>query len=153
MWRLSFYPPPPPLGIHLPPPPCPLRRKNGPWSLRISCLRRHDDGGRPWSSWPLSRPSSSAPCRALGPASSLEAGRPVLQVAGPDSRSAPPSLPSPKHFPKGMRIKHMNCQHTMTYRTCWAGQLVPAVLGGVRPRFAGLEKHLPNILVGGAKEL
>ena len=38
-----------------------------------------------------------------------------------------------KHSSQDMPMKHMNCQHTMTYRTYRAGQLVPAVLGGVWP--------------------
>ena len=41
----------------------------------------------------------------------------------------------------------------ITYRTCGAGQLIPAVLGGAQPWFAGLEEHLPDILVGGTIEL
>ena len=68
-----------------------LQRKIGHWSLRILCPKRHGDGGRPWSFWPPSRPSSSAPCTAPGLASSSEVGRPVLRVVGPESGSAPPS--------------------------------------------------------------
>ena len=78
------------------PPPRPLRRKNGHSSLRILCPEHHGDGGRPWSSWPPSRPSSSVPCKAPGPTSSSEVGRPVLLAEGLDSRSAPPSSPSPR---------------------------------------------------------
>ena len=86
----------PPLGICLPPPPRPLRRQNGHWSLRILCPKCHGDKGRPGSFWPPSRPSSSVPCKAPGPASSSEVGRPVLLAVGPDSRSAPPSSSSPR---------------------------------------------------------
>ena len=31
--------------------------------------------------------------------------------------------------------------------------MIPTVLGGARPRFAGLEEHLPDILVGGIIKL
>ena len=86
----------PPQGIHLPPPPRPLRRRNGHQSLRILCPKCHGDEGRPGSFWPPSRPSSSAPCKAPGPASSSEVGWPVLRAAGPDSGSAPPSSSSPR---------------------------------------------------------
>src|SRR4051812_23645870 len=59
-------------------PPRPLRRRNGHQSLRILCSKCRGDEGRPGSFWPPSRPSSSAPCKAPGPASSSEVGRPVL---------------------------------------------------------------------------
>ena len=41
----------------------------------------------------------------------------------------------------------------VTYRACKMGQLIPTVLGGAWPRFAGFEEHLPDILVGGIAEL
>ena len=82
-------------GIHLPPPPRPLRRWNGHQSLRILCSKFRGDEGHPGSFWPPSRPSSSAPCKALGPASSSEVGWPVLRAARPDNGSAPPSSSSP----------------------------------------------------------
>ena len=51
-------------------------------------------------------------------------------------------------------MKHMDGQDIMTtYRTCRVGQLVPAVRGGVRPWFAGLEEHLPDVLVQGDEKL
>ena len=53
-----------------------------------------------------------------------------------------------KHFPWVMQINRIK-----TYRACRAGQLVPAVLGRVWPRFAGLGKHLLDVFVRGAKEL
>ena len=31
--------------------------------------------------------------------------------------------------------------------------MIPMVLGGARPRFAGLKEHLPDILVGGIIKL
>ena len=86
----------PPQGIHLPPPPCPLRRWNGHQSLRILCPKCRGDEGRPGSFWPPSRPSSSAPCKAPGQASSSEGGQPVLRAVGPDNGSAPPSSSSPR---------------------------------------------------------
>ena len=79
-----------------------------------------------------------------------------------DSVSVPPSMSIPRiivgstleHLPRDMPVKHMDGQNIMTtYRTGRAGQLVPAVHGGVRPRFAGLKKHLPDVLVRGAEKL
>ena len=85
----------PPQGIHLPPP-RPLRRRNGHQSLRILCPKCRGDEDRPGPFWPPSRPSSSAPCKAPGPASSSEVGWPVLRAAGPYNGSAPPSSSSPR---------------------------------------------------------
>ena len=51
-------------------------------------------------------------------------------------------------------MKHANSQDMMTtYRTGGVGQLVPAVCGRVRPWFAGLKEHLPDVLVRGAEKL
>ena len=132
----------------LPPPlPRPLRRRSGPQSLRTLCPKYPCDEGRPWSLWPPSRPSSSAPCKAPGQASSSEVGRLVLLAAGPDSRSAPPSSSSPRriigkyirNFPQSTQIKRTSCQYMKTHRTCGTGQFVPAILDGVWPRLAGFE--------------
>ena len=88
---------------------------------------------------------------------------PVLPAVGPDSKSALPSSSIPevivekhvkKHLPRDISMKHMDSQDIMTtYRTGGVGQLVPAVCGRVRPWFAGLEEHLPDVLVQGAKKL
>ena len=93
----SFFPP---RGIHLPPPRRPLRRRNGHRSLRILCPKCRGDEGRPGSFWPPSQSSSSAPCTALGPASSLEVGQPILRVMGPESGSALPSSSNPRGVEK-----------------------------------------------------
>ena len=51
-------------------------------------------------------------------------------------------------------MKHANSQDMMaTYRAGGVGQLVPAVCGRVRPWFAGLKEHLPDVLVRGAEKL
>ena len=148
----SFFPS---WGIHLPPP-LPLQRRDGYWSLRILCPKHHDDEGRSWSPWPLYGPLSLAPRKAPGPTYSSEVVRLVLLAAGLDRVSDPASSCIPNiivgsalgHLPRDMTMKHMDGQIIMTtYRTCRAGQLVPAVRGGVRPRFAGIRKHLPDILV------
>ena len=124
-------------GTRLLPPPLHLRRRDGRWSLWILCPKHHNDGGCSWSPWPLYGLLSLAPHKAPGPASSSEVGRLVLLAAGSGSRSALPSSSSPRiiaekyieRFPWIIQIKHVTCQHTETYRTCRAGQLILAVLG------------------------
>ena len=109
---------PPPWGTRLLPPPHHLRSENGHWSLWVLCPKLRGERGCPWSPWPPSQPSSSVPCKALGPASSSEVGQPVLLAVGPDSVSAPPSSSIPgrilestlKRLPRDMPMKHMNCQ-------------------------------------------
>ena len=73
----------------------PLRGRSAPHRLRTRRPVQPCTGDPSWSPWPSFRPSSLAPCKAPELASPSGARLLDLPAAEPDSRSAPPSPPTP----------------------------------------------------------